>query len=507
MPRPARFQIAGRIEHLLHARAAARPLVADDDDVARRDLAAQDPLHRVVLAFEDPRRAFELEAAGVDPRRLHDRAVERDVAVQHRKAAVPRESVLGIADDALGAILVERGIARRLAERDLGRHAAGPGEEELARRISGRAHDVVARQRMVEQLGMHHAHVTIKETRAIELAQNAHDPAGAVDVLDMHIRHGRGDLAQTRHAARQPVDIGHGEVDLALVRGGKQVQDSVGRTAHGDVERHGVFERLEGGDPARQRAFVALLVPAPREIDDEVAGLDEQAPPVGVSGHHRAVPRQRQAERLGEAVHRIGGEHARAGAAGRTGRTLEHRDVGVGHFAVRRGDHRVDEVDAARSRRELDLARFHRSAGNEHRGDVEAHRRHQHARRDLVAVRDAHQRIGAMGVGHIFDAVGDELARRQRVEHAVVAHGDAVVHGDGVEFLGDPARGLHLPRHQLAEVLEVHMTGHELGEGIGDGDDRLAEIAVLHAGCAPKAAGAGHIAAVGRSAGAIGRHG
>ena len=104
-----------------------------------------------------------------------------------------------------------------------------------------------------------------------------------------------------------------------------------------------------------------------------------------------------------------------------------------------------------------------------------------------------------MGVGHIFDAVGDELARGQRIEHAVVAHGDAVVDSDGVEFLGDAARGLDLARDQLAEILQVHVAGHELGEGIGDGDDRLAEIAVLHAGCAPKAARAGHVAAMGRS--------
>ena len=346
----ARLQIAGRIEHLLHARASARPLVADDDDVARRHLAAQNPLHRVVLAFEDARRALEFETAGVDPRRLHDRAVERDVAVQHRKAAVLGEGMLGIADDALGAILVERGIARGLAERDLGRHAAGPGHEEFARRVAGRPHDVVARQRMLERLGVHHLDVAIEEARAVELAQNSHDPAGAVDVLDMHVGHGRRDLAKTWHAARQPVDVGHGEVDLALVRGGQQVQDGVGRTAHGDVERHGVFERLEGGDPARQRAFVALLVPAPGEIDDEVAGLDEQAPPVGVRGHHRAVAGQGQAQRLGQAVHRIGGEHARARAAGRAGGALDHRDVGVGDLVVRRGDHRVDEVDAARAR-------------------------------------------------------------------------------------------------------------------------------------------------------------
>ena len=359
---------------------------------------------------------------------------------------------------------------------------------------------------MLERLGVHHPDVAIEQAGAVEFAQNAHDPAGAMDVLDMHIGHGRGDLAQTRHAARQPVDIGHGEVDLALVRRGEQMQDGVGRSAHRDVERHRVLERLEGGDPARQRAFVALLVPAPRQIDDEVPGLDEQAPPVGVGRHHRAIAGQRQAQRLGEAVHRIGGEHARAGAAGRAGRTLEHRDFGVGEFGIRRRDHRVDEVDAARAGRELDLARLHRSAGDEHRRDVEPHRRHQHAGRDLVAIRDAHHRVGAMGVGHIFDAVGDEFARRQRIEHAVVAHGDAVVDGDGVEFLGDAARRLDLARDQLPKVLEMHMAGHELGEGIGDGDDRLAEIPILHAGRAPEAACAGHVAAMGRSAGTIGRH-
>ena len=47
------------------------------------------------------------------------------------------------------------------------------------------------------------------------------------------------------HAARQPVDVGHGEIDFALVRGGEQMQHGVGRAAHRDVERHRVLERLE----------------------------------------------------------------------------------------------------------------------------------------------------------------------------------------------------------------------------------------------------------------------
>ena len=115
-------------------------------------------------------------------------------------------------------------------------------------------------------------------------------------------------------------------------------------------------------------------------------------------------------------------------------------------------------------------------------------------------------RVGAVGVDHVLDAVGDQLARRQRIEHAAVAHGDAVIDRDGVEFLGHAARRLDLARHQLAQVLQVHVAGHELGEGVDNGDDRLAEVAVLHAGGAPQGAGAGHVAAVGGGAGTIGGH-
>src|SRR5690606_19017411 len=110
---------------------------------------------------------------------------------------------------------------------------------------------------------------------------------------------------------------------------------------------------------------------------------------------------------------------------------------------------------------------------------------------------DAHQRVGAVGVGHVLHGVGDDFAAGQRIQHAVVAHGDAIVHGDGVEFLGHAAGLLDLAGDQLAHVLQMHVAGHELGDGVGGGDDRLLEVLVLHAGGAPRGAGAGHVAAVG----------
>src|SRR5690606_23970838 len=105
------------------------------------------------------------------------------------------------------------------------------------------------------------------------------------------------------------------------------------------------------------------------------------------------------------------------------------RSAGVG------GDHHgVDEVEAVGG--EFGLARFHRTAGNEDHRNVQAQRGHQHARGDLVAVGNAYDGVGAVGIDHVLDGVGDDLAARQRIQHAVVAHGDAVIDSNGVEFLG-----------------------------------------------------------------------
>jgi hypothetical protein len=62
------------------------------------------------------------------------------------------------------------------------------------------------------------------------------------------------------------------EGDFGFLRGGEQVQDGVGRTAHRDVERHRVLEGFEGGDAERGRTTRRPLavVPAMAQFDDEV---------------------------------------------------------------------------------------------------------------------------------------------------------------------------------------------------------------------------------------------
>ena len=85
---PFGFEIAGRIEHLLHSRSPAGALITDDDHVARLDSPTEDALNGRILALEHPSRATEHEDAFVDACRLHDAAVLRKVALQHRKTAI-----------------------------------------------------------------------------------------------------------------------------------------------------------------------------------------------------------------------------------------------------------------------------------------------------------------------------------------------------------------------------------------------------------------------------------
>ena len=87
-----------------------------------------------------------------------------------------------------------------------------------------------------------------EEAGAVQFAEDGHDAAGAMHVFHVVLLRRRRHLGKAGHAARQAVDVVHGEIDAGLARGGEQVQHGVGRAAHGDVERHGVLEGVEGGD-------------------------------------------------------------------------------------------------------------------------------------------------------------------------------------------------------------------------------------------------------------------
>lgn len=80
-----------------------------------------------------------------------------------------------------------------------------------------------------------------------------------------------------------------------------------------------------------------------------------------------------------------------------------------------------------------------------------------------------------------------------------MAHGDAVINGDGVEF-GSKTTGLFYQFFEmLPYLMQMDMTGNKLGERVDDTDDRLAELLFFDAVGSPEAARAGHSSACGGS--------
>jgi len=251
------------------------------------------------------------------------------------------------------------------------------------------------------------------------------------------------------------------------------MQDRVGAAPEAGVEGEGVADRRVADDLARSQVLLE------RTHDRHTALLGE-AQALRIHRRHRAVAWQRQAEHLGEAVHRVGGEHARARAAGRTSRTLEGFEALVveiaGHVAADRLERRV-EVDGATTL----PASEHRPAADHDGRDVEAHRRHEHARDDLVATRHEDEGVEGMAFGHGFDAVRHQLPTRQRVEHALVVHRDPVADARHAELERGAAGHAHAGLHRLGDLTQMHVTRDRFAERVGDADERTFHLGVTHA--------------------------
>src|SRR6478672_513723 len=89
-----RFDVARRIEHLLHARTAARAFVADHHDVTGADFSAENACDRGVLTFEHTGPAGKIEDARVNTRGLHDAAVLGQISIENGEPSILAEGVV-----------------------------------------------------------------------------------------------------------------------------------------------------------------------------------------------------------------------------------------------------------------------------------------------------------------------------------------------------------------------------------------------------------------------------
>jgi len=219
------------------------------------------------------------------------------------------------------------------------------------------------------------------------------------------------------------------------------------------------------------------LVVVKRHFNNALGCPVEQLEAVDVRCHHRTVARQRKTNSLVEAVHGVRRKHTRTRATGGASTALNLLQNLVAHAVVCAHNHNINQVVTLVAKHPC----LHRSARNEYGGNVEAHGSHQHTRGNLVAAADAHQRINAVGVAHVLHAVGNEVARGQRVQHTAMPHGNTVINGNGVELGSKAAALFNFGFHALPDLVQVHMPGYKLRKRVSYGDNGLAHLLGLHA--------------------------
>lgn len=96
----------------------------------------------------------------------------------------------------------------------------------------------------------------------------------------------------------------------------------------------------------------------------------------------------------------------------------------------------------------------------------------------LVAAPHGDEAVETLAADHGFDGVRDDLTRHQRILHTLGAIADAVGNGDGVEDDRFAPRRIGTFFGLFCELIDVHVTGGDIGPGRGDTDLRLVEVLV-----------------------------
>ena len=262
---------------------------------------------------------------------------------------------------------------------------------------------------------------------------------------------------------------------------GGQVQHRVRRAAERHIDRLGVVEGGGRHDIARTDILLD-------ELHDLHARVLGKAQARGVDGGDGAVAAQRHANGLGQAVHGVGGVHARAAAAGGAGVFRIVEDACLIELPGVIGADGLEHVAQAGAAAVRKTAREHRPARDKDRRDVEPRRGHQQAGDVFVAVGDHDQTVELVGHDHGFGGVGDQVAGDEGILHADVPHGDAVAHGDGREHDGRAARGADTGLDGLGDLVEVHVAGDNLVIRADHADQRARQLLVRIAQGIQKAA-------------------
>ena len=242
LAQPLGLEIARGVEHLLHAWPAPRSLIANHNHVPGLDLVGQNRVAGRFLRFVDLDRALEDPDRLIHPGRLHDTAVDREIARENRQPPIHRMRVGNLADAACFAVEI-----RRVEILVLGKshNRANP-----ARSRKGSLHgpfggvltaDILGLDGLAKGRGMHRGHVDVQLAGAVESTENRKNAPGMPYVLNVVTRR-RCHLADARGLPRNSIDVAHTEINAGFVGCGQKMEHGVRRPPHGDIQRHRILE-------------------------------------------------------------------------------------------------------------------------------------------------------------------------------------------------------------------------------------------------------------------------
>src|SRR5690625_4744381 len=282
-----------RVHHLLHARAASRTLIADDDDIASLDFALQNDGDCFFLGLDNASRALEVPQVFFDTSGLNDGAIRCEVAAQDNQTTLVGVGEFCGVDAAVFLVGVES-LPDVVSGKWLGgAYAAWGCQEEIACLFQFlAAANIPVIQPFAGVFVQRGVNIHLQVTGAAQLTQDGRDTTGAVDIFDVPDAVG-SNLGQTRNGVRDFLDVVQREVDGTFLCCSQGVQDGVGGTTHCHVQSHGVVESVLVGDIAWQDGFIFFAVVATAQVHDGGAGLLEKTAAERVGCQGGAVARQR----------------------------------------------------------------------------------------------------------------------------------------------------------------------------------------------------------------------
>ena len=275
--------------------------------------------------------------------------------------------------------------------------------------------------------------------------------AGAVH-FDGGVLSAGNEVCHQWRARADGVEIINRQFHFGFTREREQMQHRVRRAAGHCHTRNRVVERGARENIARTNiAFECFKY--------ERADIARNLFFARVNGGNAVRAERRESDNFHHRRHRVRGVLSAARAGSGTNDLFKFVQLLFRHFACR--DHanrfinRTDRVILT-----APMSGHNRPAVQHESGNVQTRERHAACRNRLVAADQTHERVEIIRARHQFNRIGDEVAADERRFHALSAHRNPVMRGDGIKFKRRAACFADALFDVLREVAQMQITSH-----------------------------------------------